>query len=164
MNNLLKFVKRITTTVVLAALMVSFATPVMAAPVNNNAEAEQIALELYPDATVVRTKFESKRNGNSYYEVKLVQDDVRVEVKIDAATGALRPRYDQNLFDIASITPTQARNTALNLHPGATVRYTELEYENGVLVYEVELTQANGRKAEVHINAETGAVLKNRAR
>ena len=162
--NKLGIARKITVIGVLAALIICFAVPAMASPVSSNAAAEQIALRLYPEATVLRTKFEQKRNGNSYYEVKLEQDGVRVEVKIDATTGVIRQGYDVNLFNQATITPTQARNTALNLYPGATVRYAELDYERGVLVYEVELTQANGYKAEVEIDATTGAVIYHYAR
>jgi len=161
MKKLLGFAKRFTAIGFLAALVVCFSVPAMAAPVNGNAAAEQIALRLYPEATVLRTKYEAKRNGNSYYKVKLEQDGVRVEVKIDEATGTIRQGYDQNLFNIATITPTQARNTALNLYPGATIRYIELEYERGLLTYDVELIQANGHQAEVDIDATTGAVLSN---
>jgi len=164
MNKVVKLAKKIAVFGIMAVMMIGFAVPAMAAPINSKSEAERIALELYQGATVRKSKLENKKNGNSYYEVKLEQDGVRVEVKIIASTGVLRAGYDKNLFDVATITPTQARNTALNLYPGATVRYTELEYEKGVLVYEVKLTQANGRKAEVYINAETGAVVKNKAK
>ena len=127
--------------------------------------AEEIALGVYPGAAVIRTKQEFKRRTNtSYFEVYLEIDGVRVEVKVDADTGALRAGYDTNLLNQASITPSQARNTAVGLHPGSIVTKTELEFERDVLVYEVNLQLANGRRAEVEINATTGAVLKNKTK
>jgi len=158
------FAKKFTAFGLLVAMMVCLAVPAMASPINSNAAAEQVALRLYPEATVLKTEFEHKRNGSSYYEVRLEQDGVRVDVKVDAASGTIRQGYNQNLFNLATITPTQARTTARNLYPGSTVRYIELDYEKGVLVYDVELTQANGRKAEVYVNGTTGEVIRNRAR
>jgi hypothetical protein len=55
----------------------------------------------------------------------------------------------------ATITPEQAKAAALEANPGATVVETELESENGVLVYEVELD--NG--LEVIVDASDGTIL-----
>jgi len=165
MQKLAKLARRIATLGITAALIVGFTIPAMAAPVRTNAQAEEIALGVYPGATVRYTEYEQKKNGATYYEVNLiVAGDVRVEVKIDAATGTIRAGYERNLLEVATITPTQARNTALNLYPGATITKTELEYEKGVLTYEISLTQTNGRRAEVYIDAATGTVTRNKTK
>lgn len=55
----------------------------------------------------------------------------------------------------ATITATDAEAAALNANPGANVVKTELDNENGALVYSVELD--NG--ADVKVDAGTGAIL-----
>ena len=167
MTKLFKSLATLALVAVMSATMVlpAFASTLAAQASITTDRAQEIALDVYPNATVIRTKYEFKRKtGVSYYEVYLEQDGVRVEVKLDADTGVLRPGYDTNLFDVATISADTARTTALNLYPGATVIKAELEYEKGVLVYEFELRQANGRKAEVYINANTGIVVKNKAK
>jgi len=66
------------------------------------------------------------------------------------------------LNDTAEIKPDQAHSIALELYPGGTILKTELEYEKGVLVYEIKISTAEGRIAKVEIDATTGSVLKNR--
>ncbi|WP_299473160.1 PepSY domain-containing protein [uncultured Roseibium sp.] len=48
---------------------------------------------------------------------------------------------------------------ALTEVPG-TVQETELDREDGKLIYEIEILTADGLEMEVEIDAETGAVLK----
>ena len=55
----------------------------------------------------------------------------------------------------ATITSAQAEAAALAVNPGTTVVKTELDNENGVLVYSVELS--NGM--DVKVDAGTGTVL-----
>ncbi len=62
-----------------------------------------------------------------------------------AQTTVLRPEID----------PIAAQETALEGHPGASVRALALESDNGLLHYEVELS--NG--AEVTIDATTGQIM-----
>ena len=55
----------------------------------------------------------------------------------------------------ATITPEQAKAAALKANPDATVTEIELENENGVLVYDVELSNS----MDVEVDAGTGVVL-----
>ncbi|MGA9531115.1 MAG: PepSY domain-containing protein [Anaerolineales bacterium] len=55
----------------------------------------------------------------------------------------------------ANISASQAESAALSANPGASVTESELDNENGVLVYSVELS--NG--SEVKVDAGTGQVL-----
>ena len=156
---LYKLMKNIALIGILAVLIMGFAVPVAAAPVSKE-QAEEIALRIYPGATVVKVEHERKILSRvSYYEVKLLIDDVKVEVKIDADTGKPRPGHEKNLLNEAAITPAQARDIALKLHEGATVTKTKLEQEKDVLIYEIKLKQADGSKAKVHVNAATGDII-----
>ncbi|NYF25356.1 PepSY domain-containing protein [Sporosarcina sp. JAI121] len=57
------------------------------------------------------------------------------------------------------ITIDQAMAIALERVPGQVVK-AELDYEDGMLVYEVDVRTMEGYKYEVKIDANTGAVLK----
>lgn len=51
---------------------------------------------------------------------------------------------------------------ALDLHPGATIVDTELKDKYGKHIYELELRDSNNVEWDVAIDAQSGAVLKNR--
>jgi uncharacterized membrane protein YkoI len=55
----------------------------------------------------------------------------------------------------ATVTADQAKATALAANPGATVVKAELDDENGVIVYSVELSTG----AEVKIDAQRGTIM-----
>ena len=93
----------------------------------------------------------------SALEVKfLTTDELIVQIIIDAYNGNILP-----LREMAALTPTQARDTALAFYPGGTVVKTELEYEKSRLIYEVKIRTTDGRTAEIEIDDATGDILKN---
>lgn len=49
---------------------------------------------------------------------------------------------------------------AMKQYPGTTVESTELDLDNGVYVYDVDLVDANKADFNVKINAATGDVIK----
>ena len=56
------------------------------------------------------------------------------------------------------VTPQQAKEIALSNAPGASVRKCELDYDDGIAVYEIELR--NGPiEYEFEINASNGNIL-----
>lgn len=62
----------------------------------------------------------------------------------------------------AAITPDQARAAALAAQPGTATK-VELEKEDGVTVYGVDITAADSKKYDVKVDATTGKVLKSDA-
>lgn len=58
----------------------------------------------------------------------------------------------------ASLSEAQAIEIALAAVPG-TVEETELERDDGQLIYEIEILSADGTEMEVEISAETGEIL-----
>jgi uncharacterized membrane protein YkoI len=52
-----------------------------------------------------------------------------------------------------------ATPTALAQFPGGTVSKTELDNENGTIVYSVQVTDSSGKKQEVKVDATSGNVL-----
>lgn len=76
-----------------------------------------------------------------------------------ASTGAAGVVYAQApSADMANLTEMQAVEIALAEVPGE-VQETELEREDGVLVYEIEILTADGVEMEVEINADSGEIL-----
>lgn len=53
----------------------------------------------------------------------------------------------------------QANEIALQRVPGQVVK-SELEFDDGILIYEVDIRTMEGHKYEVKIDAVTGEVLK----
>jgi len=65
---------------------------------------------------------------------------------------------DQALAGMAKITASDAESAALAQFPGATVLKTQIESENGYLVYSVELQTASGIK-NVKVDAGNAQIL-----
>jgi uncharacterized membrane protein YkoI len=59
----------------------------------------------------------------------------------------------------AKITEAQANTTALGQFAGGTVTKTELDSENGKVIYTVHLTDSAGKKQEAKVDATTGTLL-----
>lgn len=59
----------------------------------------------------------------------------------------------------AKVTESQANTTALGQFPSGTVSKTELDNENGTVIYSVHLTDGAGKSQEVKVDATTGTVL-----
>lgn len=63
------------------------------------------------------------------------------------------------LQGLATISSSDAEKEALAAVPGGTVNSVELGNENGSVVYQVDMTDANGQAVEVKVDAGTGDVL-----
>jgi len=59
----------------------------------------------------------------------------------------------------AKITMDQAKQTALGKFPGGTVTTATLDNEHGVLVWDVELTDAKGVAQDVKVDATSGQIV-----
>ena len=59
----------------------------------------------------------------------------------------------------AKITEAQANATALGQFPGGTVKKTELDSENGTVIYSVHVTDSAGKTQEAKVDATTGKLL-----
>lgn len=129
-------------------------------------KATQIALENAPGATVLSSKLDYE-DGRMVYEIELIKDNVKYEFDIDAATGevvksdmestTVTPSTTTNPDDL--ISRDKAQSLALERAPGATLIKLELDYDDGVAVYEGELRNGN-IEYDFKINAVTGAFIK----
>lgn len=59
----------------------------------------------------------------------------------------------------ATITETDANKATLDANKGATIVSTSLEDENGSVIYEVKIKTADGKEADVKVDATTGTIL-----
>ena len=64
----------------------------------------------------------------------------------------------EGLLARAKISAESARQTALSKFPGGQITESEIEEEDGRLIYSFDL-EVNGEKAEVEIDAVTGEVV-----
>lgn len=76
----------------------------------------------------------------------------------EGAEGAKDTAESAALASLATITPDEAAAAALKAVPG-TVTDTQLEDENGYVVYGVYVTAADGSFTEVKIDAGNGSML-----
>lgn len=102
-------------------------------------------------------------DGIDIYKVKLTSGNKKYKLTYHARTGALI-EYEWELTKTKSddkdgyIGTAKAKKIALEQVPGATLTKIELDYDDGVPVYEVELVK--GRyEYELKIHAKTGKVL-----
>ena len=105
-------------------------------------------------------------NGRQVYDVEFYTADKEYDYEIDAATGEVL-KYDYEVESAlpapgSAITLEKARELALGKVPGAKagdIVEIDLDRENGVLVYEIEILY-NNVEYDCEINASTGEVLK----
>lgn len=75
----------------------------------------------------------------------------------------LDPHEVVDLLEQGHIQDPRALNrVALDLHPGADITETELEESYGKYVYKVEVRTADGVEWDIHLDAKSGELLKNR--
>ncbi|HXH68827.1 MAG TPA: PepSY domain-containing protein [Pyrinomonadaceae bacterium] len=69
------------------------------------------------------------------------------------------PEMQAKLAKQAKITIEQARKIALERVAG-TITEEEIEMENGILVYSIEIRDANGKTQDVEVDAKTGEIVR----
>ena len=90
------------------------------------------------------------------------QSQTTSAAKERAATGQAEANEQAESAVLASqakVTEAQANATALGQFPGASVTKTELDSENGTVIYSVHLTDSAGKKQEAKVDATTGTLL-----
>lgn len=108
----------------------------------------------------------ARDDGYYIYEVSLISDDQKIELEIHPVTGEILER-EIHYYYISPDTLTQntsviscekARTLALKQVPDALITDIELDKEDGVLVYEIELYK-DGYEYDLLLNAVTGEKL-----
>ncbi|WP_183041135.1 PepSY domain-containing protein [Salipaludibacillus neizhouensis] len=102
-------------------------------------------------------------DGVQVYEVEIDFEGDDYDIKVDAYTGEIRETDDDLLntpvADEVSISLEEAKKIVSELAPGGNIDDVDLEMKNSRYVYEIEV-EVNDEDGDVHIDAETGEVLK----
>lgn len=72
-----------------------------------------------------------------------------------SADEAVKLRESGTIKDVKDL-----NDIAVQQYPGTKVESTELDLENGIYVYEVDLVDEKGTDYTVHLNAASGEVIK----
>lgn len=140
-------------------------------------DAQAAATELFVGWTLIKIEVDDDRgfdDSGQFYHLRLVSSNgtQRRDVKLNANTGGVgRDRTSTvnggNVDDFAAIaaaaTPAinfgKAAMIAAESIAGSRVHEVHLKFEGQTLVYEVELFKADGLKAEVKVNANSGVIV-----
>ncbi len=126
-------------------------------------QAKKIALDDAKGGTVVKAKLD-RENGVLVYEVDIVKGNQKFEYDINATTGRIVKKEVKNLNinnnnnTNGKISLEQAKQIAMSHAKSGRVTKAKLDWEKGVLVYEVEI-KGNGLEKEYKIDAHTGKIL-----
>jgi len=152
-------------------------------------DAKNSTMKKYPNAEIKSIRLQEE-NGYLVYEVLLLNNNKKLDVKVDAGNGeivkvdndrendrekgmedsdegeanpynaSLRIKNppESALHNLAKVSMQDAIASAVEKVPGKVVK-TELDNENGYLVYSVEVAVKNGDIKDVKIDAGNGKVL-----
>lgn len=124
-------------------------------------DAIDVVLAQYPEAVPVKCALELE-GGKVVWDVDvLAADGATYEAAVDAASGALIfARKDDDWPEVAAsdikISYAQAVQSAADLYPDCFLEGFEVERENGVILYDIELRDTQGYERTVFVNAQTG--------
>lgn len=135
-------------------------------------DAKALALEAakLAEGDVVITKLEEDYDdGRREFEVEFIAGGIEYEYEIDAETGSIRKSSTETvrgrMKDIESaqrLTLEEAKTKAIEAAgvsaQAVTVTGIQLEYDDGLMVYEVDLS-SDTAVHEIELNAATGDVL-----
>ncbi|GEO91998.1 PepSY domain-containing protein [Kocuria flava] len=108
-----------------------------------------------------------RKDSGEGWEVTLAVEDREQEVEVSADGEQVTPQETDDELDPADrdnlaavqVPLEDAVRTALDEVDG-TLDSAELDTEDGVVVWEVDVDESDGTSVDVHINAENGSVLK----
>ena len=139
---------------------IGFSTSALAAI--SEQQAKDIALKEAQGGQITRFNLD-KENGRMVYEVEVMNGNVEKDYEIDAETGAI-VKLDQehnNSVNNPKISYDKAKEIALKQSKNGKFKEIELKHEKGVLVYDVVIEEGLIDR-EVFVDANTGAILRNR--
>lgn len=116
----------------------------------------------YLTGVLVLAALTSCRSGESEKgEAEEAAEGAAVQAPVTPGQPVAITEDTAGLFAKAAIQPEQARATALATVPGGTITKGELEEEDGKLIYSFDVTvPGQSGITEVHVDAQTGAVIK----
>lgn len=125
---------------------------------------KEIALKEVTNGTITDIDIEYY-NTKSVYEVEIKSNNNKYELVLDALTGekislTLKNSRAQITENTAKniISAEEAKQVVLNKVPGAVIKKIELDYDDGVAIYEGEMYRGS-YEYEFEINAYTGEII-----
>lgn len=124
-------------------------------------DALSVVLSQYPGAVPIKCGLDLD-GGKVVWDVEvLTQDGGVYEAAVNAQSGALLyARSEDDLPQVAAgditVGYAEAVQSAVALYPGCFLESFEVERENGVTFYDIELRDAQGQERAVFVNAQTG--------
>lgn len=108
----------------------------------------------------------NRKDGSAGWEVKLAVGNREREVEVSADGSKVTPRRrdegldrsDRDRFAQVKVPLKDGVRTALKEVNGA-LDSAELDTENGVVVWEVDIDQADNTSVDVYVNARNGSIL-----
>ncbi|MFS0654396.1 PepSY domain-containing protein [Bacillus sp. 179-C3.3 HS] len=100
-----------------------------------------------------------RKKGKWVYEVEIKKGGHEYKVFVDAKTGKALNDPVKEKKQHVKISKKQAEQIALAKVKG-TVTDSDLDQEDGVYIYEIEITTPNGDEVDFEISAKTGKILK----
>lgn len=157
--------KEITLFLILSLLICSFiplcvADKVHAKRMTSLSAAQKAAKKKVPSARITGAETDTE-DGVSIYDITLRKGQKEYGLKFRASDGKLI-EYKWKLLPSSSkgkyISRQKARNLALAKAPGARIIKIELDKDDGMAVYEIEMRKG-AYEYDVKINAKTGSIL-----
>lgn len=133
-------------------------------PVEAAQQALQTAAQAVPNGRPFDLEVET-RNGERVFDVEVASDGNEFELVIDATGTQVisqsqesTPDDDVWKVESARIDVAQALQTAADREPGAAMDELEIDTEDGVLVWEIELVRPDGTEIEIEVDARDGTI------
>lgn len=140
-------------------------------------EAQEIALQEV-SGNVVKAKAD-RDDGIDYYDFTIITDNEKYEIEIDANSGKIikiekdddyeglntntesqtNQTTENANYNDAKITANEAQQKAMDRVGGGNLVKCELDYDDGILKYEIEIKNGN-QEYDVDIDANTGEIIK----
>ena len=139
------------------------------------ADAVAAAQAANPGYTFTVKELENK-NGTIFYSLKGTDaNGTNIKCHVNAMDGSVNTKADDQENDAedaakqaelaaqAKITEADAVAAAQAAAPGWNFSKSELDSENGTILYELKGTDANGQKQKIHVNAMDGSIVQETA-
>ena len=144
---------------------IGFSTSALAAI--SEQQAKDIVKKEAPNGQITKFKLD-KENGRMVYEIEVMDGNIERDYEIDAETGAIvkleqeqKNHGNNNSVNNPRISYDKAKEIALKNSKNGKFKEIELKHKNGVLVYDVEITEGFMDR-EFLIDANTGEILRDK--
>ena len=127
-------------------------------------EAKETALKKAGGGEVIKCKLD-REDGKLIYEIKVINGNMEYSMDIDANNKKIYDYEEEQIDDVdnnssngAAISSDEAKKIALKKSGGGKVVKCELDYDDGMQVYEIEIINGN-TEYEIDIDASNGTII-----